>query len=305
MILGAGYGRRLMPLTRLCPKPLFRVLNRTMLEWWAETLVSAGIRRAVVNVHHLPQQMLDYLRDLAGSFQDRLEIRPSLEEELLGTGGGLKKAETLLGRDDFLLVNADIFTDFELVRLAVKHLANSGRLVTLGLLPGRGQANVSLDRNGRILSFRAPSPVPGETERQTYSGIMALSPAIFEHLGESDLVEAFRRLLEEGRDISGWTYDPAIWSDIGSMEDYWHLNRALAAGRTIVHSTAKIEGGLTGWNVVGAEAVIEKGAETENCVIWPGASLARGTMAQDAVITGAVPAGTRVVGGCFCVPPQD
>jgi mannose-1-phosphate guanylyltransferase len=306
MILGAGYGRRLLPLTRLRPKPMFQVLNKTMLEWWAETLVSAGVKRAVINVHHRADLMLDHIQNLAESFKGLLEIIPSPEEELLGTGGGIKRAEALLGKHEFLVINADIFTDFDVVKLALKHLANPGRLATLGLLAGRGAAKVSLGKDGRILSFRAPGPVPGETGRQTYCGAMALSPDIFELIkeGESDIIEVFLKLLYEGRDIFGWTYDPAIWCDMGSVEDYWHLNRDLAAGRTIIHSTAQIAGDLAGWNVVGAEAVIEKEAAAENCVIWPGASLARGASAVDAVIAGPVPADTRVNGGFFCVPPE-
>lgn len=307
MILGAGYGRRLLPLTRLRPKPMFQVLNKTMLEWWAEALVSAGIKRAVINVHHQARQILDHIQNLAASFSGRLEIITSPEEGLLGTGGGIKRAEALLGKNDFLVVNADIFTDFDLVRLTLKHLANPGRLATLGLMTGLKQANVSLGQDGRVISFRAPEPIPGEMSRQTYSGAMALSPAIFDFIeeGESDIIEVFLKLLSEGQDIFGWTYDPAIWCDIGSVEDYWRLNRDLASGRTIIHSTAKIEGALAGWNVVGAGAVIEKGATAENCVIWPGASLARGAAAVDAVIAGPVPAASSVNGGFFCVPPEE
>jgi NDP-sugar pyrophosphorylase family protein len=288
---------------------MFQVLNKTMLEWWAEALVSAGVKRAIINVHHQAHQMLDHIQSLAESFKGILEILPSPEEEILGTGGGLKRADALLGKNEFLVVNADIFTDFDLVKLALKHLGNPGRLATLGLLAGQKKANVSLGRDGRIISFRAPEPVPGETGRQTYSGAMALSPAIFELIkeGESDIIEVFLKILSEGqgRDIFGWTYHPAIWCDMGELDNYWRLNRDLAAGRTIIHSTAQVSGALSGWNVVGAEAVIEKEARAENCVIWPGASLAKGASAVGAVIAGPVPAETSVNGGFFCAPPED
>jgi mannose-1-phosphate guanylyltransferase len=308
MILGAGYGRRLLPLTDLRPKPMFPVLNKTMLEWWAEALASAGVKRVVINVHHQAGRMLEHIENLAASFSGQLEILASPEEALLGTGGGLKRAGNLLGKNDFLVVNADVFTDFDLVKLSVKHMANPGRLATLGLLAGRGPANVSLgERDGRIVSFRAPGPVPGEKERQTYSGIMILSPEIFSLIdeGESDIIDVFLKLLARGQDISGWTNDPAIWGDIGSLGDYWLLNRDLAAGRTTIHSTAKVDGLLSGWNVVGAGAVIEKEAAAENCVIWPGACLARGAKAVGAVIAGTVPADTLVNGGFFCAHPED
>jgi ADP-glucose pyrophosphorylase len=92
---------------------------------------------------------------------------------------------------------------------------------------------------------------------------------------------------------------------MGEVGDYWRLNWDLASGRTFIHSTAQIAGDLSGWNVVGAGALIEKGAVAENCVIWPSASLAPGVSAQAAVIAGPVPAGTRVNGGFFCAQPED
>ena len=197
MILSAGAGSRLRPLTLLRPKPLFQVLNKTMLEWWLESLISAGIKRVVINVHYQPELMMERIRLMKECGKDRLEIIPSLEEEILGTGGGLKKAAQLLGNSDFLVVNADIFTDFELVKLALKQLANPGRLATLGLLerPGKPeQANVSMGEDGRILGFRQENPLKGETGRQAYSGVMALSPAIFDLIpdqGPSDIIDVF------------------------------------------------------------------------------------------------------------------
>jgi NDP-sugar pyrophosphorylase family protein len=303
MILGAGFGRRLQPLSLIQPKPLFQVLNKTMLEWWAEFLASAGVKRIVINVHYQAPLMLERIERLAAGFKDRLTIAASAEDELLGTGGALKKAAPLLGKDDFLVVNSDIFTDFELVKLALKHLANPGRLATLGLLELPQTARVSLGENGRIISFRQPQPAPGEVGRQTYGGVMAVSPAIFNYIpetGASDSIEVFLKTLAVGAEIYGWTNDPAIWRDMGTLEDYWGLNRDLAAGRAIIHSTAAVRGRLSGWNVVGAGAVIEEGAEVENCVIWPGALISGKSAAKNTVIAGVLPPGRRLAGGAFC-----
>jgi mannose-1-phosphate guanylyltransferase len=302
MILAAGFGRRLRPLSLARPKPLFPVLNKTMLEWWAEALASAGVKRLIINVHYQPEMMLERIERLAECYRGRLEILASPETEVLGTGGGLAQAAALLGSTEFLVVNADIFTDFELVKLSLKHLANPGRLATLGLLRRPDNANVALAEGGRILGFRSPAPLPGETARLTYCGVMALSPAIFDWLppGASDLVEAFNRALAGGADISGWVYDPAIWRDIGTPESYWGLNNHLAAGRAILHSTAQVTGTLSGWNVLGAGAQVLEGATAENCVIWPSAVISRGAAVKNAVIAGVVPPRQIVNGGVFC-----
>lgn len=302
IIFSAGAGLRLRPLTLVQPKPLFQVLNKTMLEWWAEFLNSAGVKRLVINVHYQPELMMERIQRMADSFAGQLEIIPSLEENILGTGGGLKQAAPLLGSGDFLVVNADIFTDFELVKLSLKHLANPGRLATLGLLEQTDKANVSLGPGGRILGFRYPQPLPEETDRQAYCGVMALSPAIFEMIpeGPSDIIDVFNQALERGAEIFGWTYDPAIWQDMGTAEDYWDLNRRLAAGRTIIHSTAVSSGHLSGWNVLGAESRVEEGGTVENSVIWPAAVISPGAVVKNAVVSGLVPPGLTVDGGVFC-----
>lgn len=306
IILSAGAGQRLRPLSLLRPKPLFQVLNKTMLEWWAETFISAGIKRAVINVHYQPRLMLEHIELMRESFKDRLEIIPSSEEGVLGTGGGLKKAAPILGKSDFLVVNADIFTDFELSKLALKQLANPGRLATLGLLeqpPRPEAANVSVGEGGRIVGFRKTEPPAGETARKCYCGVMALSPEVFDLIPEDencDIIDVLSQGLEQGADIFGWTYDPAIWSDMGTPAEYWKLNEHLASGRGIVHSTALVRGQLSGWNVLGARAVVEEGARVENSVLWPYAVVSSGATVKNAVVAGSVPPETAMDGGVFC-----
>ncbi len=302
MLLAAGFGLRLKPLTNLRPKPLFPVLNKTMLQWWAEFLVSAGVERMVVNVHYMAPMMLEYIEKLAGGFKGKLEILTSAEEEIMGTGGGLKKAAPLIGADDFLVINADIFSDFELVKIAREHGRTPGRLATLGLLDGRGQANVSVGEGDLITAFRQPERAPGEIARRSYSGVMVLSAEIFDLIPEgfSDVIEVFTEAMKNGAEIRGWTYDPAIWQDMGRIGDYWKLNENLAAGRTIIHSAARVEGTLNGWCVLGAGAVVEKGAVAENSVLWPDSKVSSGAVLKNAVLGGTLPPDREARDGYFC-----
>lgn len=307
MLLAAGFGRRLRPLSLLRPKPLFPVLNKTMLAWWAEFLLSAGVKRLVINAHYLAPMMLDHIAELAAGFKNKLEILASEEDEILGTGGGILKAAPLLGTDDFLLINADIFSDFELKKLSARHLENPDRLATMGLLDKLGEANVSMGEGERVKAFRQPEKAPGETARRAYAGVMALSPRIFDHIpgGFSDIIQVFMEAMKNGAEIGGWVYDPAIWQDMGRIDDYWRLNAALAAGRSIVHSTAQVKGSLCGWNVIGAGALIEKGAEVENCVLWPQARVFAGAVAKNAVISGTMLKDSKIEGGFFCDAPPS
>ena len=307
MILSAGLGHRLRPLSLALPKPLFEVMNKTMLQWWSELLFSAGVKRVIINTHYQAPLMLEGIEGLAASFSNQLEIIPSPEEELIGTGGGIKKAAHLLGKNDFLVVNADIFTDFDLVKLALKHLSNPGRLATLGLLDaGDGGnvpiGNVSIGEGQRILNFRQPQPVEGEVNRQTYCGVMALSPQIFDLIpeGPADIIEVFIQALGQEYDIFGWSSEPAIWRDMGTPKAYWELNRDLASGRLLVHSSAQVLGQLHGWNIVGASATIEAEAQVTNSIIWPGTIVGKGSTIENAVVCGQVLPGTTISGGVFC-----
>ena len=309
MILSAGLGHRLRPLSLTLPKPLFEVMNKTMLQWWAELLFSAGVKQVIINTHYQTPLMLEGIAGLASCFSNQLEIIPSPEEELIGTGGGIKRAAHLLGKNDFLVVNADIFTDFDLVKLALKHLSNPGRLATLGLLNSDNDenvppGNVSIGEEQRILNFRQPKTVEGEISRQTYCGVMALSPQIFDLIpeGPADIIEVFIQALGQGYDIFGWNSEPAIWRDMGTQKAYWGLNRDLASGRLLVHSSAQVLGQLQGWNVIGALASIEAESLVKNSVIWPGAVVGKGSTIEDAVVCGQVPPGTIISGGVFCEP---
>ena len=109
MILAAGKGSRLSPLTDKTPKPLLPIQGRPLIEYIVKNLAREGYHQIVINLHHLGDQIIEFLGD--GS-RYRVDITYSLEEELLETGGGIKKALNLLGNEPFLIVNGDIYTDF-------------------------------------------------------------------------------------------------------------------------------------------------------------------------------------------------
>jgi len=131
MVLAAGLGLRMRPLTLLRAKPALPVLDRPLMQFTLERLARAGVRDVVVNLHHLPESVVEAL---GPGRRYGLRIHYSREPEILGTGGGPRAVRDFFGREPFLLVNGDVFFDFDLRALVARHLA-SGAVATLALRP--------------------------------------------------------------------------------------------------------------------------------------------------------------------------
>ncbi|HAX46789.1 MAG TPA: hypothetical protein DCX78_08205, partial [Nitrospina sp.] len=121
MVLAAGFGTRLQPLTRVLPKPMFPVLGRPLLSHTFDLLRSANISEVAVNIHHLPDHIIDYFENEKPL---NLNLHFSREEKILGTAGGIKKVQSFLEDGPFILINSDIITDIDLNRVIEFHKKN-------------------------------------------------------------------------------------------------------------------------------------------------------------------------------------
>ncbi len=217
MILAAGRGERLRPLTEATPKPLVEVAGQTLLGRHLERLARAGVAQAVINVSHLAEQITERFGD--GSRQG-LRIDWSRETEPLETAGGIAQARTLLGPAPFLLLNADIWCDFDFARLHDFELGK--RLAHLVLVPNPPQhpaGDFTLD--GGIIG-NAPAP------RYTYAGIAVLSPQLVAGVAagqKASLAPLWRAAAERGA-VSGELYC-GCWSDVGTPERLARLEAEL------------------------------------------------------------------------------
>ena len=214
MILAAGRGERLRPLTDSQPKPMLAIAGKPLLEHQLEWLVSAGIREIVINLHHLGEQIESHFGD--GS-QFGAAISYSHEAERLETGGGIVKALPLLGSDPFLVLNGDIYTDFPLGNLqSIPPWADIHLLLTPR--PAfRDQGDFQFC-NGRITA-RGDSHV--------YCGISILRPSIFadskcEPFSLRDLF--FKAVAEQRASAQIWS---GYWIDIGDEAQLTALNNHL------------------------------------------------------------------------------
>ncbi len=265
MLLAAGLGTRLRPLTGDRPKALVTVAGRTLLEIALARLRLFGVREVIVNVHHRAEMIVDYLK-ANQSFGMRIEL--SREEVLLDTGGGLKKAAWFFlesGADSarptndpidapFLVHNVDVLSTIDLAGM-VRYHAEHNALATLavedretsryllfnqqGHLTGPRGGSLSKTealkavQSGTYLSRTSPASPARPIQALAFSGIHVLSPRIFAKLEEEgafSIVNAYLRLAEEGEKILAFRADGAYWRDLGRPENLNEAARDMANG---------------------------------------------------------------------------
>lgn len=214
MILAAGKGERMRPLTDNIPKPLLKVKDKTLIEHTLARVWATGIREVVVNVSYLGHMIEDYLGD--GS-RYGLKIQYSREDQPLETGGGIAKAMPLLcdmGEDPFLLVNSDVWCDMDL--LSLKHVLRPGKFAHLVLVNNpeyHTQGDFSLQEGS--VNIRE-SGVPS----YTYSGIAVIDPQLFQlyqpHVDRFPLRDLLLLGIQK-QQVSGELYNGS-WVDVGTPE---------------------------------------------------------------------------------------
>jgi MurNAc alpha-1-phosphate uridylyltransferase len=214
MILAAGRGERMRPLTDHTPKPLLMVGGKPLIVWHIERLVAAGITELVINHAHLGQQIEDALGD---GRQWQVHIQYSAEVTALETAGGIAYALPLLGEQPFVVVNGDVFTDIDYASLALP----TGKLAHLVMVdnpPQHAAGDFALD-NGLVLESTA--------DRLTFSGVGVYHPSLFDsvqHGQAAKLAPLLKAAMQQQR-VTG-QHHHGLWHDIGTPErleqlDHW------------------------------------------------------------------------------------
>lgn len=293
MVLAAGFGTRLRPYSELRPKPLFPVLGRPLLARILDRLRAEGFDRVVVNAHHLAGQIVELV---AGSPDVILQH----EEEILGTGGGLRRALAHLRDEPLLVVNGDIVHDVDLASLRQFHRAAGGQ-VTLALHDVVRYSKVTC-RQGRVLSLGAGEIEPG-MERLAFTGVQVVEPQVLERIPPGrffHIIDLYEELARAGQ-VRAMRVDGCYWRDMGTPRDYLALHGELLTGPArpwpetaaqraacplCLASDAHIGSGLVwrDWLAVGRGAVVGEGAELVRCVVWDGARVAAGARLYDTIV---------------------
>lgn len=215
MILAAGRGERMRPLTDETPKPLLKVGGIPLIVWHIERLVNDGFKEIVINIAHLGEQLPQTLGD-GSEWGVAITYSDEREEGALESAGGIVKALPILGEAPFLVLNGDVFTDYD---FEYDRVLPAGILAHLILVPNpehNPSGDFALDGNLVI-----------DNRRYTFSGIGYYAPELFRHMpyGKHPLAPLLREAMQEGR-VTGELYE-GEWLDIGTPERLELLNAQL------------------------------------------------------------------------------
>lgn len=291
MILAAGLGARLRPLTDHLPKPAVPVANHALAGFAVARLRDAGVTELRANGHHLAEAMRDTLAALDPS------LRFFAEETLLGTGGGLHNA-LRDAHDEVVVINGDVLFDVDLRAAIAAHRAHDA-FATMVVRPdpraeAMGSVRVALD--GRVHAIAGhPSKSTTETEAFAFSGVHVLSRRALRALPLEGCVirRGYHRWLDAGERVLG-VVDQGRWADLGTHRAYLDANVAIATGdwtwpgithdtRGIVHETARTADASITRSVVGEGAIVDSGVSLSGCVVWPFTHVTEST--SDVILT--------------------
>ena len=295
MVLCAGFGTRLRPLTDKVPKPLVPLCGLPLLRYNFALLKNAGVTEIVINTHHLGPAMERGAHAVAGELGLDLHISRE-EKQILGTGGGVRHAQAMLGRGTFFLLNGDMIFDVDLAAALAAH-RKAGAVATMVLAPyprGATYAAVEVDAemNVRRIAGRGAGQEPSLT-RTHFTGVHVLEPELIARLpaeGESDINRtAYVRAIHDGAKVNGFLQN-GYWGDLGAPRSLLRAHLDVLEGRVplqrfrpgadpfagceerapgiLVHPSARVDAPLRAPVLIQEGAIVEAGAN-----LGPGLSI--------------------------------
>ena len=284
LILTAGLGTRLRPLTDVRAKPAIPVAGVPLIRRIAAWLVSRGVDDLVLNLHYRPETLTAVLgdgRDLGA------RVRYSWEPAILGSAGGPRLARVIVGAETFLIVNGDTLTDVDVAQLADAHAA-SGALVTLALVPNREflqYGGVRLDADGRITGFIGRGPAAAGSYH--YVGVQAVAGRVFDGVTPGAAARSIGGMYDpfivsQPGSIRGVVSD-ATFYDVGTPADYWRTSQAFAsaagaAGSAPERGTWIDASALITRSILWDDVEVEAHAVLDECIVTDGVRVPAGAI---------------------------
>lgn len=287
MILAAGKGTRLQPLTHICPKVLVPVVNIPVIERTIDYLRSYGVQIIIINAHNLHQQIIDYLKN-TNNRCSTIEIR--IEKDILGTGGGIKNTEDFWGKEPFIVINGDILTNINLKKVYASHTRNNN-LVTMVLHDYPRYNKIVVDRYMNILSI---GPGVRLESALAFTGIHVINPEILDYIPKNkkyNILDCYRELINQKKPIRGYLATKHRWIDIGTIQDYIQANfNLLPHDKKAIgpHCHIDLTAVQEDWVVIGKGSCVEKGATVKRSVLWDNVVVKEGVKVIDSVVSSGV-----------------
>jgi mannose-1-phosphate guanylyltransferase len=300
LLLCAGLGTRLRPLTEERPKPLVPVMGRPLASYAMTRLATAGVRHIVANTHHLGEQVLPALAPFAQKLN--LALETVHEPELLGTGGAIRNVLSRVGDEPFYVYNGDILAlpDLTAARALHDRLGASFTMVLREDPRAAKLGAIEVDADGRVVRMLDEGAAPDRPVRRClFTGVYIVSPRIADDLPEKGCIvrHTLRRLLARGETVAGFV-DTGLWHDLGTLDAYVDVHRGLLDG-AISHPEIEPpfearwldplvrvgeEVRLGRYLVAGARAELRGRGVVENAIVWDGAVV--DAPVRDVIVTG-------------------
>ncbi|ROR01647.1 sugar phosphate nucleotidyltransferase [Desulfosoma caldarium] len=305
MILAAGHGTRLRPLTYVRPKALCPVWGKPLLERWIRQAAEEGFRRVVVNAHHMSHKILDYF----ASHSWPIPVQVLVERDILGTGGGVRNALEMLDDAPLVVVNADVAAKVSLQSLVEKH-RTQGAPATMLLCRSHRFDTVRVNAEGTMVTGFSPSTMAGQSGLWTFSGIHVVEPSALRSMDPGKpyhIIDLYEDWIARGTPPAAVCREHLWWTDMGSLESYWNLHTAydrlpndgacflgISDSGVWVHPSATVASSarLRGAVVVGEASIVERGCVLDHVILWKGCRIEPETVLENCVVAdGAVVSG--------------
>lgn len=286
VVMAGGEGTRLRPLTLDVPKPFIRVSGKPAMEYALEALVKAGARDIIITTFYKPERLLAHL---GGGSKLDARIFYSVEDEALGTAGGVAKCAPILGEDTVVVLSGDVIADVDIAALVHEH-ERTGAVATMALTEVDNPTEfgiVGLDESGRITRFKEKPKKEEVFSNLVNAGIYVLSPTALKMIPQGVSFDfskqLFPKILESGGRLQGVRLK-GFWMDVGRPSDLLKASHAL--GKT--HRGGSYHDGAT----------VDPKAQVEKTDLYPGAVVEAGAHVSDAILyeKARVETDARVVG---------
>jgi len=297
MILAAGSGTRLFPLTRLRPKPLFPIHNIPLLELTINQLKEAGVKDIVINTHHLNQKINTYFQE---NMPSGVNITLKYEPHLLGTAGGIKNVEDFWDDQPFITINGDIIHTVDLNAAYQNHI-KSGNLATLVLHYYPRYNQVEIDQEGTIIGIREERvrETSSATYRCAFTGIHIISPRFLREIPPHryvDIISIYLQLIARGMKVRGYQVENHYWLDIGTPEDYHRIHHDIHQKKIRLKNDFNYPSfqaepfsigkgtSLDGYVCIGKNTTIGKNCTIRNSIIWDEVEIKESLTIEECII---------------------